>query len=179
METTTTTGREKAIALLRVITGSAFLYAGADKVFSFIGDATPFSAKGFLSFGTAGTWPGVTDEKAIVNPTHELWVGLSQDPTLMAIVNFIVPFGQIGIGLALILGLATRFGALMGFTQMALFTVASWDFAHGFINQTVMLGLTALLLGVMRAGEVYGLDGLIEKRAHLVARAPALRYVLG
>lgn len=171
--TALTGSRAFGILALRLVTGWAFLFAGIQKVFA----AEPFSAHGFLTFGTAGTAEGAA-EGAIVNPTNAFWVDLATNPQLMEIVNFIVPFGQIAIGAALILGLATRFAAVMGFLMMAGFTIAAWDFAHGVVNQTVLLGTAALVLGVIRAGEVYGVDAIVDEQP-IVKRTPVLRYVLG
>ena len=164
--------RAFGILALRLITGWVFLFAGLQKVFA----AEPFSAAGFLSFGTAGTAEGAV-EGAIVNPTNAFWVDLATNAQLMDVINFVVPFGQMAIGAALILGLATRFAAVMGFLMMAGFTVAAWDFAHGVINYTALIALTSLILGVIRAGEVYGLDAIVDEQP-IVKRTPALRYVL-
>jgi len=171
--TALTGSRAFGILALRLITGWVFLFAGLQKVLA----TEAFSAAGFLSFGTAGTAEGAA-EGAIVNPTNAFWVDLAANAQLMDVINFIVPFGQIAIGVALILGLATRFAAVMGFLMMAGFTVAAWDFAHGVINQTALIGLTSLILGVIRAGEVYGLDAIVDEQP-IVKRTPALRYVLG
>jgi thiosulfate dehydrogenase [quinone] large subunit len=171
--TETTGPRAIGILALRLVTGWAFLFAGLQKVFG----AEPFSASGFLSFGTAGTAEGAA-EGAIVNPTNAFWVDLATNAQLMDVINFIVPFGQIAIGAALILGLATRFAAVMGFLMMAGFSIAAWDFAHGVVNHTVLLAVVALFLGVIRAGEVYGLDAIVDEQP-IVKRTPALRYVLG
>ena len=171
--TALTGSRAFGILALRLITGWVFLFAGLQKVLA----AEPFSAVGFLSFGTAGTAEGAV-EGAIVNPTNAFWVSLAGNGQLMDVINFVVPFGQIGIGVALILGLATRFAAVMGFLMMAGFTIAAWDFAHGVINYTAIVGLTALILGVIRAGHVYGVDAIVDEQP-IVKRNPALRYVLG
>jgi thiosulfate dehydrogenase [quinone] large subunit len=150
-----------------------FLYAGIEKLIG----AEKFSAAGFLQFGTAGTAAGAA-EGAIVNPTNAFWVDLAANSTLMPIVDFMVPWGQVLIGAALILGLATRFAAVMGFVMMAFITVAAWDFAHGAINYTAFLAIATLLVGVMRAGEAFGIDAIVDEQP-LVKRTPALRYVLG
>ncbi|MDQ2688751.1 MAG: DoxX family membrane protein [Chloroflexota bacterium] len=171
--TALTGSRAIGILALRLVTGWAFLFAGLQKVFA----VEPFSAYGFLTFGTAGTAEGAA-EGAIVNPTNAFWVDLATNAQLLDVINFMVPFGQIAIGAALILGLATRFAAVMGFLMMAGFTIASWDFAHGFVNQTVLLGTAALVLGLIRAGEVYGIDAIVDEQP-IVKKTPALRYVLG
>ena len=171
--TALTGSRAFGILALRLVTGWVFLFAGLQKVLP----AEPFSAAAFLMSGTAGTAEGAA-EGTIVNPTNAFWVDLANNPQLLEIFNFLVPFGQIAIGAALILGLATRFAAVMGFLMMAGFTIAAWDFAHGFINQTVLLGTAALVLGVIRAGEVYGIDAIVDEQP-IVKRTPVLRYVLG
>ena len=173
-----TASRAYGILALRVVTGFYFLWAGLDKVFSFIGGPEPFSAAGFLAFGTAGTTSAAVAEGTIVNPTHAFWVDLAGNGALLGVVDVLVPFGQIAIGLALILGFATRFAGLMGFLMMGFITIASWDFAHGWVNATSFLALSALLLGLIRAGEVYGVDAYVDARP-IIKRTPVLRYVLG
>jgi hypothetical protein len=66
----------------------------------------------------------------------------------------------------------------MGFLMMAGFSIAAWDFAHGIVNHTVLLGVVALFLGVIRAGEAYGIDAIVDEQP-IVKKTPALRYVLG
>lgn len=100
------------IAGLRIVVGIIFLWAGLEKLLA----SEPFSAAGFLQFGTGGSlgWPFVSGEVAegtVFNPTHGFWAGMATNDGAMAVVNLIVPFGQIGIGISLILGLLTRFGA--------------------------------------------------------------------
>jgi thiosulfate dehydrogenase [quinone] large subunit len=172
--TAITGSRAIGILVLRLITGWYFLYAGLEKVFG----SEPFSAAGFLTFGTAGTSSGIVPDGTVVNPTAAFWADVASNPGLLSVIDVIVPFGQIAIGLALILGFATRFAGATGFLMMALITIAAWDFEFGVINATSFLALTALLLGVMRAGEVYGLDAIVDERP-IVKRTPALRYVLG
>ncbi|MBW3633305.1 MAG: DoxX family membrane protein [Chloroflexi bacterium] len=176
--TALTGSRAYGILALRLITGWYFLYAGLDKVFSFIGGAEPFSAKGFLTFATAGTTSAPVAEGTIVNPTAPFWADLAGNAALLGAIDFIVPFGQVAIGAALIVGLATRFAALMGFLMMAFITIAAWDFAHGVIHATSFLALAALILGVIRAGDVYGLDAILDEQP-IVKRSPVLRYVFG
>jgi thiosulfate dehydrogenase (quinone) large subunit len=176
--TALTGSRAYGILALRIATGFYFLYAGLDKVFSFIGGSEPFSAAGFLAFATAGTTSAQVAEGTIVNPTAPFWADLAANPTALSVIDFIVPFGQIAIGLALILGLATRFAGVMGFAMMAGFTIASWDFAHGVLNQTSFLAISALVLAVIRAGDVYSIDSIVEAQP-IIKRTPVLRYVLG
>jgi thiosulfate dehydrogenase [quinone] large subunit len=168
----------KGLALLRVAIGAGFLYAGLDKVLHFgVEAAKPFSAAGFLKGATAGTFPGAA-EGTVVNPTHDFWVALAGNANLMGVVNFLVVAGEIAIGVALILGIATRFAGLMGGLMMALFYVASWDLAHGFVNEQFLYGIVALFVAYAAAGEAYGIDAIID-RTETVRSQPKLRYVLG
>jgi thiosulfate dehydrogenase [quinone] large subunit len=148
------------VAILRVGVGIIFLWAGLEKV---IGGGGEWSAAGFLGFGTGGSlgWPFVTGEIAegtIFNPTQSFWAGMADNETAMNVINLLVPLGQIGIGVSLILGLLTRFGAAMGTLMMLFFFVAAWDFEFGIVNQHLTYAFVTFLLGYLGAGNYYGLD---------------------
>ena len=76
----------------------------------------------------------------------------------MRVINFLVPFGQLGIGVSLILGLFTRFGAAMGTLMMLFFFVAAWDFEFGIVNQHLTYALVTAFIGYIGAGNYFGLD---------------------
>jgi len=175
MEGILSKGQQAATAVVRVAVGTIFLTAGLEKALA----AEPFSAAGFLKFGTTGTpLLGEAAEKVVYNPTHDFWVSLAGNATLMPIVNWLVVAGEIGIGALLILGLFTRFAAVAGALMMGLFFVATWDFSHGVINEQLMYGIVTAVLGVVAAGRYYGFDAVLEKAA-TIRRAPQLRYVMG
>jgi len=167
----------KGLAALRVVLGIGFLYAGLEKVLDFGGTGQPWTAAGFLGHATGGSLPYMADPKAIINPTHDVWVSLSTNPAAMDAINFLVQFGEIAIGLALILGFATRFTGVMAALMMGLFYVASWNFSLGPITEQFIYGAVALFLAYARAGDVYGLDGLIERTA-FVKRTPVVAALL-
>ncbi len=169
--------KAKGLAALRIVLGVGFLYAGLEKVFDFAGTGKPFSAAGFLQFGTAGTLPGSAQD-AIVNPTHDFWVSVATNAALVDAINFLVVAGELTIGVALILGFATRFAGVAGALLMGFITVAAWSFAFGPINETVMYLAVALYVAYAEAGLVYGVDAILEK-TELVAHRPALHYLLG
>ncbi len=172
-----TKGQQRALALLRVAMGYVFFFAGAEKFLDLSGTGKAFSAAGFLKFGTTGTWPG-TDAKVVVNPTHDLWVSLAGNAGLMHIVDTMVVFGELAIGIALLLGIATRFASIMGTIMLLLFFVASWNFSTGIVNEQLGFALTTAVLGYLGAGRYYGIDAIIEKLDRVKA-TPAFRYVLG
>ena len=153
------------IAVLRIGVGIIFLWAGLEKLMA----PEPWSAAGFLQFATGGSlgWPFVTDvaEGTIFNPTQGFWAGLAGNDTSMSVINFLVPFGQLGIGIGLILGLLTRFSAAMGTLMMLFFFIAAWDFEFGIVNQHLTYALVTAFLGLIGAGNFYGLDGAIGDSA--------------
>lgn len=147
------------IAILRIGVGVIFLWAGLEKVFA----PEPWSAAGFLEFATGGSlgWPFVTGEVAegtIFNPTQAFWSGLATNEGAMSVINVLVPFGQIGIGVGLILGLLTRFSAAMGTLMMLFFFLAAWDFEFGVVNQHLTYALVTAFLGLIGAGNYFGMD---------------------
>lgn len=155
---------QAGVALLRIVVGIIFLWAGLEKLLG----AGPegFSAGGFLQFGTAGSlgWPFVSGEVAegtVYNPTHDLWVGLAENTTAMSIINILVPWGQLGIGISLVLGLLTRFGAIMGALMMLFFFLAAWEFAYGIVNQHLTYLVICLAIAGLGAGKYFGLDAYL------------------
>ncbi len=86
--------------------------------------------------------------------------------------------GEVAIGIALILGIATRFAGVMGALLMGFITVAAWSFAFGPVNETMLYAAVALYLAYAQAGLAFGLDAVIEK-TEIVIHRPALHYLLG
>jgi thiosulfate dehydrogenase [quinone] large subunit len=165
--------RKLGIALARITVGWVFLYAGLEKVLG----AEPFSAVGYLKFGTIGTTAEKVAEGTIINPTHDFWVSLAGNSTLLPIVNFLVVFGEVAIGVALILGIGTRFASAMGALMMGLFWISGWDFAFGVIEYHSLMAIVTAALGLIGAGEAFGLDAVVDQTP-IVKRVPVLRYVL-
>ena len=150
------------VAVLRIAVGVIFLTAGLEKILG----ADNWSAAGFLQYGTAGSmgWPWVPGgpvEGTIYNPTHDFWVGLAASESAMSFINFLVSYGQVAIGISLILGLLTRFGAAMGTLMMLIFFVAAWDFEFGIVNQHLTYALVTFMIGYLGAGNYYGLDKMV------------------
>lgn len=172
--------RDRALVALRVVLGFGFLYAGLEKSLDLKG-TEPFSAAGFLAHATAGTVPNMVghDPATMVhNPTHQFWVDLAANPSVVGIINFLVVFGEIAIGTALILGVATRLAGSLGAVMMFLFWIAAWDFQNGIVNEQFVYLLLASVVAPASAGRVFSLDAIIEK-TDLVQRAPGLRLILG
>lgn len=156
------------VALLRIVVGIIFVWAGVGKMFN---DGAPgaWTAKGFLKFATNGSlgWPfvsGTPDPKTVYNPTHDLWVSLANNDMAMTIVNNLVVAGEVLIGVALVLGIMTRFAGAMGALMMAFFFLAGWSFSNGIVESHATYGVVLLAIAGMGAGNYYGLDKLLGAR---------------
>ena len=95
-----------------------------------------------------------------------LWAGLEKllAPEPFSAAGFLqfATGGSLGIGISLILGLLTRFGAAMGTLMMLGFFVAAWEF--GIVNQHLTYALVTAFLGYIGAGIYVGLDRQLGER---------------
>ena len=174
-----------AIAFGRVVIGIIFLWAGLEKI---IGEGLgTWSAAGFLEFGTAGTlgWPFVSGEIAegtVFNPTHDLWVALAGNEAAMTFIGYLVPLGQVAIGICLILGLFTRFASLAGMAFVLMFYLAAppWigyfyaipsEGSYLIVNKNLVELCALVVILVTGSGRFAGLDRILHL---LFARRPRL-----
>jgi len=146
--------------LLRLAFGFYFAWSGFDKLI------THFSAQGFLLHSTQG-------------PLKDMFMDMGQSGTALNLIDPLVIYGQILIGLALIFGLFTRSALFAGIIQLSLFYVAQlWPANNPFLDQHIFYILTMGLLAALGAGRVFGLDGVIE-RWEPVRHVRPLHYALG
>jgi thiosulfate dehydrogenase [quinone] large subunit len=159
---------------LRLVMAWVFLQAGLAK-WAEGGWSEPlaWTSAGFLEFAVAEA-----------NPLHGLFGWFAN---YTAIVDPLVIFGQILIGLALLTGTLVRFAALMGGIQLLFFWTAAWQggamagfpVEHGyFVDSSFVYLLLLFGLGAWGAGRVFGLDSRLEATP-AVERRPWLRYLLG
>ena len=159
---------------LRLVMAWVFLQAGLSKLFEGgIGDPLAWSSAGFLQNAIAEA-----------NPLSGLFAWFAN---YGSIVDPLVIFGQILIGLALLFGVFFRFAALMGAIQMAMFWTAAWEggLAQGFpmpngyfIDSSFVYMLLLFGLGAWGAGRIVGVDRALEESS-IVTENPWLRYLLG
>jgi thiosulfate dehydrogenase [quinone] large subunit len=167
--------KDRGIFFLRAAVGLGMLFAGLDKFFMWA-SGTPFTAAGYLKFGTTGAWLG-SSATAVVNPTHPFWVSLAGNASLIHVVDTLVVFGEVAIGAALVLGLATRFSAIMGVLLMAMLYISNWSFANGPFNEQFMYLAIMATVAYVGAG-AYALDTVVSKLA-ITQRIPVVKYALG
>jgi len=156
------------ILALRLMIGLAFLQSGVDKVLS-----GEFSASGYL----------VNAPPANGSPVADLFVQMGQTTWFVDFVNVAVPWGEVLIGLGVVVGALTRLAAFWGAFMMLLFYLGNWDISHGYINGDFAYMLVFLSVAAFGAGRILGLDQYIEQYAvrgqPLVERYPWMRYLLG
>ena len=166
----------RGIFVLRAFVGLGLAFAGFDKFFMWA-TGKPFTAAGYLQFATGGSWLG-SDAKTVVNPTHSFWVSLGQNASLVHLIDTLVVFGEIAIGVALILGIATRFSAVMGTILMGMLFVSNWSFANGPFNEQAMYLVITAVIAYVGAG-AYALDSIVTEKVPALSRVPGIKYALG
>ncbi len=159
---------------LRLVMAWVFLQAGLAKLFEGgLGDPLAWSSAGFLNNAVADA-----------NPLQGLFLFFAD---YAAILDPMVIFGQILIGLALLFGAFFRFAALMGALQMFFFWTAAWNggLAAGFpmdngyfIDSSFVYMLLLFGLGAWGAGRLLGVDRVLEE-TEIVKTNPWLRFLLG
>ncbi|MFC7046600.1 DoxX family membrane protein [Halobacteriaceae archaeon GCM10025711] len=130
--------------ILRLLTGWWMLHAGLTKVME-----GGFDATGYLMFASQGT---------ILAPI-EVWFAQNAP----AFVNFMIPWGELLIGLGLLLGAFVRLAAFFGAFLMMFFYFTNADWAHGMFSGDMMGMMLIITLAVFGAGRVWGLDQYLEK----------------
>jgi thiosulfate dehydrogenase [quinone] large subunit len=164
--TDTHTLRAYYFASLRLLTGFVFLWAFLDKTFGF-GYATP-SGKGWIDGGspTKGFLSGVA--AGPMESTFHSWAGDTW-------ADWLFMAGLLGIGLALIGGIALRLAAVAGTAMMALMWVAEWPPAkhlsdgtasmstNPFADYHLVYAVVLIALALAAAGDTLGVGKLWAK----------------
>jgi thiosulfate dehydrogenase [quinone] large subunit len=156
------------ILALRLMMGIAFFQSGFEKVLS-----GSFSAGGYLT----------NAPRANGSPLADLFVAMGNTEWFVAFVNVAVPWGEVLIGLGLLVGAVTRLAAFFGAFMMLLFYFGNWEISHGYINGDFAYMLVFLSVAAFGAGRILGLDQYIEAYEvggqPLAERYPWMRYLLG
>lgn len=151
-----TTTQKQLLLVTRLLFGILFLWSGLDKFIS------GFTAKGYLT-------------NAVSGPFADIFSSMSGS----YITDFLVIYGEIAIGLALITGTFIRFTALMGSLMMTLFYLSSFPPENGLISQHIIYILVFKILAVFNAGRIYGVDFYLEEMPFVKKNYKLLRYLLG
>ena len=149
------------ILLLRLAMGWTFLYAaihhfGDDKF-----------VPGFLSH---------------TKTFHEIYAPFAA-PAIAPILTFFVEYGHLLIGLSLITGCLVRASAPFAILLMLLYWTAHMDFPYiedqnsYLLDYHIVYAIVLVGLMIKRAGDVFGLDGILAHTA-LVQRHSGLRLLV-
>ncbi len=135
-----------AILILRIVVGYHFLYEGISKLL-----LNSWSAKFFL---IQSNW--------IFAKTFQL---IANSSFLLAITNLLNIWGQIFIGLGLILGLFTKYAAYAGALLLLFYYVAYPPFATNniFVDRNLLELIGLIMVAVFPTSNRIGLDGLLSK----------------
>lgn len=146
--------------VLRLVMGWIFLWAGLEKA------VNGFTAASFLQNATSG-------------PFQEQFAAWGADSTALAVIDPLVTYGQVLMGLAMIFGVATRAALFCGGVMMLLFFVAQFPPEHNpFVDYYIVYIVVYLMLGALGAGRIFGLGGLLENLPWIRDRVWP-RYLLG
>ncbi|MER6786643.1 hypothetical protein ABT330_18840 [Streptomyces sp. NPDC000658] len=157
--TGTHTAAAYAFASLRLLTGFVFLWAFLDKTFG-LGYATP-SGRGWIDGGspTKGFLGSVA-----VGPMESAFHSWAGAPW----ADWLFMLGLLGIGLALVAGVALRIAALAGTAMMALMWTAEWPPArhlsdgsasmstNPFVDYHLIYAVVLIVLAAAAAGDTLG-----------------------
>lgn len=133
------------LALVRVLTGWYIFHSGMSKVIEW-----PFDASGYLLHGSSGT---------VLEP---LLVFIGNTGPLLAVTNFMVPVGELLIGLGLMFGAFVRLASFFGALLMGFFYFTNADWAGGAFSVEIMAMVLFITLAVFGAGRVLGIDQYLE-----------------
>jgi len=139
----TVSKKEKVIVLLlRLSLGWIFLYSGFIKVTS-----PSWSAEGLLK--SAHT----------LQPLYQWFL----TPSILPTINFINEWGQLLLGVSLILGIGVRLSSILGVILLSLYYLAQLNFPYVnktsyLIDEHVIYSLVLLYFAFTRAGRIYGIE---------------------
>ncbi len=164
--TDTHTARAYALASLRLLTGFVFLWAFLDKTFGF-GYATA-SGKGWID-GESPTMGFLGSVAAgPMESTFHAWAG-------DAWADWLFMLGLLGIGVAVMTGVALRVAAVAGTALLALMWMAEWPPAkhlsdgspsmstNPFADYHVVYAVALIVVAAVGAGSTWGLGRLWER----------------
>jgi uncharacterized membrane protein YphA (DoxX/SURF4 family) len=150
--------------VVRIVVGWAFLYEGISKLMMSEWSSTPYLSESRWIFASLFQW-------------------MSQNPGVIAVVDFLYIWGLILVGLGLILGLLTRWvsigGALMLLFYFVVYTPvpgylinAPVEGGYLWINQELIESCMLIALAFLPVTVMYGLDRLIAQWKAEKARQP-------
>ena len=174
----TTTPLDRAIAVLRIAFAVTFLWAFLDKLLA-LGFSTGVDEEGNLDrFGDAAWINGGSPTEGFLsfgvpenNPFKDLFTAMAGQ----AWVDWLFMLGLLGIGLALLTGVAMRLGTAAGALMYTLMYAAVLPLENNPVLDDHLVGVIVMaVLALAYAGRTWGLGGWWESR-DFVRTNPVLR----
>ena len=134
------------LVAFRLILGYHFLYEGIDKLMT-----TTWSSGGFL---IQSNWI-----------FSDIFIAIANSPSLVAVSDVLNIWGQIFIGLGLVLGLFSTTAAIAGAILLLLYYIAIPPFIENllFIDKNLLELFAFLIIAVFPTSKIFGIDLLISK----------------
>jgi thiosulfate dehydrogenase [quinone] large subunit len=134
------------LLLLRLIVGYHFLFEGIDKLFTPNWTAAPFLLQANWVFSNIFHW-------------------LTGNTAVLSVINFLNIWGQILIGLSLILGLFSTSAAIFGALMMLSYYIAVPPFvsASTFVDKNLFELVSFLIIALFPTSDIIGIDFLMKK----------------
>ena len=168
----------RSLAVLRIAFGITFLWAFLDKTFA-LGFHTGYDQKGVLDrFGDAAWINGGSPTTGFLSfgvPEGNPFKGAFNAMAGNAFVDWLFMLGLLGIGVALLLGIAMRLGTAAGAVMYAFMYAASLPLENNPVVDDHLVGIIVMaVLAFGAAGATWGL-GRQWARTRMAQASPALR----
>lgn len=133
------------LVILRLVIGYHFLFEGVDKLLNPV-----WSSAGFL-LQSSGPFSG-------------FFQSIATNSVLLGFVNFLNIWGQIVIGLALIIGIFSRTAAFSGAVLLLLYYISSPPFVENylFIDKNLLELFGLLVVALFPTSHIIGLERLVN-----------------
>jgi uncharacterized membrane protein YphA (DoxX/SURF4 family) len=139
------------LVVLRITIGWHFLYEGLSKVLN-----PGWSAKDYL---VSATWW-----------FSDVFHWIAETPAILSTIDFINVWGQVFIGLALMLGVFTQTACIAGIILLALYYIAHPP-AYSIVNTNLVEMIALSMLAAIPTGKVIGIDRLLTRLRSTDAKA--------
>ncbi|WP_457964218.1 hypothetical protein M1E17_22055 [Arthrobacter sp. D1-29] len=154
----------RSLAVVRILLGTVFLWAFLDKTFG-LGFAT-LPQKAWIAGGSPTT--------GYLGSLDGAFSGTFQALAGAAIVDWAFMLGLLGLGTALVLGIALRTAAAGGTILLALMWLSSLPLkSNPVIDEHVIYAAVIIALAAVRAGDTFGLG---RQWAGMI-KSPSLRWL--
>jgi thiosulfate dehydrogenase [quinone] large subunit len=165
--------QQVALVLLRTVVGWHFVYEGLYKLW-----APAWSRDG----APLARWTSAGYLRAASGPLADLFHGLAGS-RLVAVVDSVMPYALLLVGLSLLLGLFTRLGSVGALLLLALFYLSSIptagvhqagaEGAYLIVNKNLVEAAAVLVLLSFGTGRIAGLDLLLGRASRTAAQVEA------